>query len=218
MIEIHDLQQQTPEWFAIKKLYPFSSSNAQAIASQGAGLDTLVWEILAREMSSGEREEFTNKHLERGNELEPLARASYELSTGKKVVEVGFVTNDRYKLAGASTDGLVDNDGVAEIKCFEDKKHLKAIFEVKNTGTFTIESGYDWQAQMEMMITERKYCDFILFNPNFEDQLLIKTLQPDIEKYQKLMTGIIMGTKLYNDRKAIYYLAYYDLYDVHVHL
>jgi len=74
---------------------------------------------------------------------------------------------------------------------------------VKNTGTFTVESVYNWQSQMEMMITERSYCDFTLFNPNFEEHLLIKTLRPDIEQYQKLMTGIIMGTKLYNDRKAI---------------
>jgi hypothetical protein len=201
---IHDIKQLSDEWFAIKALNPFSSSQATAIGSQGKGLETLVWESIAGKYSLGKVETFSTKHTERGNELEPLARQTYELITGNKTKEVGFITNDKYKLAGASTDSLVGKDGVLEIKCFEDKKHFKYILEEKKTGTFTIESGYEWQCQMELLITEREWVDFAIYNPNYPEELLIKRVFPDPIKQQKLITGIAIGVKLYKELEEEY--------------
>lgn len=202
MITIHELEQKSPEWFTIKAQNPFSSSNATAIGNQGAGLETLVWEALVNEFSIADKKQFTNEHLERGNELEPLARTVYELQTGVTIREVGFITNEKYEKAGASTDGLVDDDGCVEIKCFEDKKHLKLIHELKKTGDFTIESGYMWQMQHELLITEREWCDYILYNPNFEMDILIKRVYPDAVMQSKLIEGIKKGNILYQELKS----------------
>jgi exodeoxyribonuclease (lambda-induced) len=201
MITIHDVEQKSDLWFALKAQNPFSSSHATAIGNQGAGLETLVWEALVNEFSIADKKQFTNEHLERGNELEPLARSIYELQKGVNVTEVGFITNDKYEKAGASTDGLVDDDGCVEIKCFEDKKHLKLIHELKKTGDFTIESGYLWQMQHELLITEREWCDYIAFNPNFEMDILIKRVYPDAVMQQKLITGIAQGNIIYKKLK-----------------
>jgi hypothetical protein len=43
---------------------------------------------MAEHYSSAEKEKYTNTHIERGNELEHIARDMYELETGSKVEEV----------------------------------------------------------------------------------------------------------------------------------
>ena len=40
-----------------------------------------------------------------------------------------------------------------EIKCPDDKTYFNILMEEK------IDSGYDWQCQMNMLILERKWCD-----------------------------------------------------------
>ena len=69
-MQIINIQQKTPEWFALRNKYPLTASEAQAIGNQGKGLETLVWEKMAERYSSQEKERYTNKDLERG--VEPL--------------------------------------------------------------------------------------------------------------------------------------------------
>lgn len=65
--------------------------------------------------------------MRRGTELEPYAREHFKqhwLADGQTVTEAGFITRDHeatdtapaYRL-GYSPDGLIDDDGVLEIKC-----------------------------------------------------------------------------------------------------
>ena len=78
-MQIISVQQKTPEWFSLRLKYPLTASEAQAIGNQGKGLETLIWEKLAEKYSLADKEKYTNKDLERGVELEPLARDMYEL-------------------------------------------------------------------------------------------------------------------------------------------
>lgn len=192
-MELHSLTQNTPEWFKLRQNHPLTASNAQAIGNQGKGLETLVWEQLSAKHSSAEVDNYSNKDLERGIELEPQARSLYELETSERVVEVGFVTNEKIsKYCGASPDGFVGEKGLAEIKCFEDKKHFKMMLEEN----FEIESGYLWQMQMQILICERDWCDFVAYNPNFKKSLLIKRVFPDKVMQEKIKTGLAIGEKL----------------------
>jgi hypothetical protein len=201
MIRIHDVIQKSPEWFAVKAENPFSSSNATAIGNQGAGLETLVWDALVNEFSIAEKKQISNEHIGRGNDLEPVAREVYEMQTGNTVYEVGFVTNDKYEKSGASTDGIIWDDGCIEIKCFDDKKYLKLLHEYKNTGSFSVESGYMWQMQFELLITERQWCDYVVYNPNYKESILIKRVYPDLVMQQKLITGIAQANIIYKKLK-----------------
>lgn len=191
-MKIHNVLQQTPDWDILRIDFPFTASNAQAIGNQGKGLETLIYKKLSEKYSTAETENYTNADLDRGNELEPLARSMYELETGLIVTQVGFVTNKKYELSGASPDGLVDK-GLIEIKCLNDVKHFSNVIELK------IESKYYWQMQMQMLITNRKWCDYVLFNPNFEKSLLIKRVKPDKDKQEKIIEGIIKGVKMYKE-------------------
>lgn len=199
-IKLHNIEQRTSEWALLRQKHPLTASNAQAIGNQGKGLETLVWGKLAELHSSGIKEEYTNKDMERGIELEEQARSLYELETGNVVEVVGFVTNEKLsKFCGASPDGLVGKDGLVEIKCFEDVKHFKNI-----VNGVEIEPQYVWQIQMQLLITNRDWCDFVVYNPNYEKSLLIKRVTVDQEMQKEIMAGIKTGERLINDIEKKY--------------
>lgn len=99
--------------------------------------------------------------LERGHELEKVARMKYEILTGNMASESGvMLTDDR--LFGYSTDGLVGTDGLIEIKCPVDSVKIMDMLT-----TFDV-SEYMHQMQLGMWISGRKYCDFIQYVPALE--------------------------------------------------
>lgn len=200
MRKIHNVEQGSPEWFDLRKEYPLTASNAQAIGNNGKGLESLCWEKLSEKYSSGTKDSFSTKDTERGTELEPQARELYQLETGNEVQIVGFVTDDKIsKIGGASPDSLVNKDGLLEIKCFADCKHFKAIVEQKKTGKFDIESQYVWQMQMQMMFMGRKWVDFLAYNPNYPQSLLIQRVLPDKEMQAKIKEGLKKGEQIISD-------------------
>lgn len=200
MKQIHNVEQQSPEWFELRQKYILTASSAQAIGNNGKGLESLVWEKLAEKHSAADKEQFSNPHIDRGNELEDQARELYMLETGNKVETVGFITDEEIsKVGGCSPDGLVTVDGLLEIKCFADTKHFKAIVEQKKTGTFEIESQYIWQMQMQLLFTGRAWVDFCAYCPNFPQSLLIKRVLPDPAMQAKIREGLKIGEKLINE-------------------
>jgi predicted phage-related endonuclease len=66
-----------------------------------------------------------NAAMERGTKLEPVARTDFEFTTGHKVREVGFITNqDISPYIGCSPDGLVGENSGVEFKCPLPQTHL----------------------------------------------------------------------------------------------
>jgi len=187
MVRYHNIEQGTPEWFELRK-GKLTASNATAIGANGAGLITYCKEIVL-ELIGVEKEHYTNSDIERGNELESIARSSYEFQTGYEVEQVGFITNDLYKNAGMSPDGLIGLDGGCEIKARNDIKHFSLI--LGETKEIPVN-----QIQMSLLISERKWWDFISFNPNFKNPLFIKRIYPDLKYFKKLKSGIIKGNEL----------------------
>ena len=185
-MKIHTMEQGTDEWFAVRN-GKMTASHAQAIGSCGKGLETYCWQVVAESLSSGEKEFYTNKDMERGNELEAQAISMYELEKGVETEIVGFVEHNEY--VGASPDRLVGEDGMVEVKCPNDINFFKGLVEKK------IDSKYEWQMQMQMFVTGRKWCDFVAYNPNFENSLFIMRVNLDPEKQEKLKQGIALGTE-----------------------
>lgn len=175
-----ELIQGTPEWFDIRK-GKVTASHAQAIGNNGKGLDTYLNEVMAEYFSSAEKEQYSNIHTERGNELEPVARSMYELMNNVVVDQIGFCEYNEF--VGCSPDGLIGTDGMIEIKCPDDRVYFNILMNEK------IDSAYDWQCQMNMLILERKYCDLIFYNPNFEKSMMTFRLVPDEVMFEKLKVG-----------------------------
>jgi len=194
-MKIHTMEQGTDEWFEVRK-GKMTASHAQAIGSCGKGLETYCWQVVAESFSSGEKEYYTNKDMERGNELEAQAISMYELEKGVTTKAIGFV--ELNENVGASPDRTVEEEGLAEVKCPNDINFFKALIEKK------IESKYEWQMQMQMLVTGRKWCDFVAYNPNFENSLFIMRVYLDPVKQEKLKEGISLGTEKIKALQAKY--------------
>lgn len=193
-MKTHNCEQRSDEWFEVKR-FSMGASHAQAIASCGKGLESYILEMMSEAYSTAPKDNYTNAHIERGNELEAQARAIYELETNSKVVQVGFVSIDDY--VGCSPDGLVGDDGLIEIKCPSDKVYFQYLLDCK------IDTGYYWQMQMQMLVCERKWVDYVVYNPNFEKSIVIKRVFPDTESFEKLKKGFAEGTKRIIEIKKI---------------
>lgn len=183
------MEQGTPEWFKVREL-KLTASNAQAIGTNGKGLETLVTELMAEYLSSAPRENYTNKDMERGKELETVARSMYELQEGVVTQQVGFVEESEH--VGASPDGFVNEDGMMEIKCPNDVGHYR----IMRDGEKEIDTKYIWQSQMALLVTGRKWCDIVIYNPNFEKSMLIFRQTPDKVKHAALEAGIKAGVEM----------------------
>ena len=177
----NDIQQGTPEWFDIR-IGKFTASDAQAIANNGKGLDTLVYEKAAEILTHKVKEAYTNDDMERGKELEEQARNAYELETGTVVTRVGFV--EKSERVGCSPDGMIGEDGLQEIKCFNDAKFVRYMVQRD------IDSEHEWQMQMQMLVTERKYVEYVVFNPNFPKPVIITKIERDETKIERLRIGL----------------------------
>lgn len=185
-MKVYNFIQQSPEWYECRK-GKITASHAQAIANCGKGLDTYINELMAEYFSKGVKEQFTSKHTERGNELEAEARVVYEMTSGNTVEEVGFIEYNEF--VGASPDGLIGDDGGLEIKCPDDNGY----FEILLNGESEIDTKYLWQIQMCLLITERKWWDFVAYNPNFDTSIIIHRIFPDKEKQDKLLKGFLIA-------------------------
>lgn len=180
-----DIVQQTPEWFELKK-GKMSASHATAIGNCGKGLETYTRQIV-RDMIV-EKQYFSNKDMERGNELEPIARITYEFETGQSVQQIGFITYNDF--VGCSPDGLVSDDGGLELKARNDEIHFGLLL------GDSVDSSTIWQMNMNMLITRRKWWDFGSYNPNFKHSLFIKRFLPDEVKFAALLKGFELGEQM----------------------
>lgn len=187
-MEIINVTQGTQDWLNARIGY-LGASEAQAIATAGKGLETLVFEKVAERLTGKCKESYTNPDIERGHELEDMARSNYEIETGNKVTQVGFCKLDNF--SGCSPDGLVGDDGLVEIKCKNDANYVKYLYEGK------VDSEYDWQMQMQMYVTDRKWCDYVVFNQNF-NKFKITRVERDEAKIEKIKAGLAKAAEMMN--------------------
>ena len=105
------------------------------------------------------------------------------LNTFNIVDEVAFFDCEDY---GYSPDGLVGKHGLVEFKCPGATTHTKYLFEDR------LPVEYKAQCQGGLMVTGRRYIDFVSYHPNFQDdkKLFIKKVTRDEEFIKKLKEGI----------------------------
>ena len=131
--------------------------------------------------------------LERGHEMEAAARMLYEARTRSFVTEAGIcVTDDG--LFGYSTDGLVNDDGLIEVKAPIDSSKILAMWQTGDT------AEYDCQMQGGLWISGRKWCDFLMYVPDlavvgkdlyvkriYRDEAFIDAMVEKLAEFDKLV-------------------------------
>lgn len=168
-----------PQWFKLKCGTVSSSRAADATATlkrggEAAARRNLRYEILQEVLTGKNAEHYVSRYMEEGTENEPRARTEYELHTGLTVDRIGFILHDDIPRVGCSPDGLIDEEGMLEIKCPKTTTHLQYIDEG------IIPEEYLPQMRMQLACCpERKWNDFVSFDPRLprEYRLFIRRME-----------------------------------------
>lgn len=178
--------QGSEEWFKARCGNVGASSVYKVMAKgQGKTRQQYMMDLLIERLG-GQNPGFTNAAMERGTELEPVARSRYEVEADVMVSECGFIMHPTVARFGASPDALVLDDGLLEIKCPNTATHIDFIRSGKPSGQ------YIWQMQAQMACTERQWCDFVSYDDRLPDALQYATvrIQRDDKKIAEMLDGV----------------------------
>lgn len=194
-----DIEQQTPEWYAAK-LGMFSGASFHVFLGDSKGKEEKLWELVAeRRYQDSDAEEFLGFYTERGKTLEHEARRVYQVVNEVEVQQVGLVEDMEYfpNWVVCSPDGLVGDDGIIEIKCLVAKNMLQYT-EGKYADDYYVSPQYKTQVQFNLMVTQRKWCDFIYYHPRIG--IRIKRIERDEEYIQKIKDALTACIKYIEER------------------
>ena len=190
-----DVEQNTEEWFDLRLKKITSSNLGKIMANYGKAFGSPAKEYaerIALEYITGKRDEtssYSNKFMERGHELEPVAIMEYQEQEMQIVKNGGFYFNDTENetiLVGDSNDGNVGENGCIEVKSVIPKTHWKRL---KKGG---IDSAYQWQIQGHLFIGGKDWCDFISYCPEMpkNKQLYVCRVLPDKSMIEKMIIRV----------------------------
>lgn len=189
---ILNIEQGSPEWFQQRIGCCTGSRVGDAIgklksgkysASRGAYAMELVCERLTNLTPS----HFVTEAMQWGIEQEPVARAAYEIAAEVEVEDGCYAMHDEIKWFGASSDGLVGQDGCIEIKCPTSLTHLQWVIDG------CVPDEHLGQMKAAMSCYGRKWCDFISFDPRMpkELRLFIRRLERDEAMIQEMESEVV---------------------------
>ena len=186
-MRVHNHEQGSEDWLESRLGRPTASNFSKLITPTGkpsSSSDAYINELIAQKITGEIPEFYKSAAMDRGNELEPAAKALYEFTRDVEVVEVGLCLHDTLE-CGASPDGLVNDDGGLEIKCPLPHTHIGYLKDGK------VPTKYIPQIQGCLWITERDWWDFMSYHPSMED-LIVRVYRD--EAYIKKMADVVSRT------------------------
>lgn len=162
--------QGSSEWLE-SRMGKVTASRVKDVMAQGRGgapsasRRNYMMQLLCERLTGTREEGFTSAAMQRGTDLEPVARSAYEIDKGVMVTEVGLVAHPAIIGFAASPDGLVGADGLVEIKNPNTAQHIAVMQSGKH------DSQYEWQMLAQMSCTNRDWVDFVSFDDRLPDQL-----------------------------------------------
>lgn len=186
VIQIHNVEQGTPEWHALRAGLPTASmfsaimdrkKNGEPTAARQKYLYTLAGQRITGKIV----ETYSGGNLERGKIMEDEARKFYVFQSDETVEQVGFVTNSIWR-AGASPDSNVGTNGLLEIKSKEPHILLECL------EADEVPEEHVAQCQGQLAVACRNWLDFTAYWPGMPK--FIKRLQRDEAYIAKLKVEV----------------------------
>lgn len=184
------MEQRSEEWFAARLGNVTASRVADVMARTKSGpaaaRTNYMMELLCQRLTGRQEESYTSAAMQRGTDLEPVARSAYEVMTGEVVAESGFVVHPEIDGFGASPDGEVGDKGLIEIKCPNTAQHIQFLRTGKPDGR------YLWQMHAQMACTGREWCDFVSYDDRLPESLAFAhiRIQQDMAKTREMIAGV----------------------------
>ena len=193
---ITEVQQGSPEWLALRLGIVTCSElecllvNGKGEAGFGAGAITYMHTLIGERITGEAADPFTgNRHTERGQELEAVARKLYEEREEVETSQVAIILNHG---AGYSPDSLVGPKGLTEIKTKLPKFQVEVILSGE------IPKEHVAQCQGGLWVSEREWIDFVCYWPGMP--LFIKRAYRDEAMIRKLTERVKTFYEILDDR------------------
>lgn len=176
---IEDLEQGTPEWLQMRMGIVTGSRVADVMAKlsrkegEAQCRKNYKAELVSEILTGRASDHYVSPAMQWGIDNEIFARNAYEVEVAE-VERVGFALHPTITRFGSSPDGLVGTDGLVEFKCPNTATHLDYIIAGE------VPSEYHWQMLAEMACAERKWCDFVSYDPR-----LPKKLQVFVRRFER---------------------------------
>ena len=175
--KFHDIEQNSDEWFDLRKEKITSSNFDKIYANYGKpfgnpAIQYAQKKALERVTKEVEPQGYKSAAMQRGTDLEPLARMVYQEETFNEVLNGGFM---EFGNLGDSNDGNVGKVGCVEFKCVIPNTHWSRLLK----GGY--DTSYKMQIQGHLYIGDKEWCDFVQYCPEFPShkQLYIKRVYKD---------------------------------------
>ena len=193
-MKIIDCVQGSEEWFTARLGKVTGTGFAKVLAKgHGKTRKSYMIQLAAERLTGLAQESYSNAAMEWGTEHEADARITYEIVNDVSVLLAGFV--ELSDEIGTSPDGLVDDEGLLEIKCPNSTTHIETIMSNK------VPSQYIPQIQGGMWVAERQWCDFVSFDPRVaavpclclrvaRDQKYIDNLEKEVNVFVAELKGL----------------------------
>lgn len=161
----HDVEQNNDEWYLLRAGKVTASALSKVMANYGKAfgepakkyaVDIVVQQLTGGSSGGG----YTNDHMDRGHEEEPLAIMAYEERYFCEVTNGGFYDEGD---TGTSPDGLVGFDGMVEVKSAIPSIHYSRIVRQ------SFDPTYKWQLAGHLKFSGREWVDFISYCSSFPD-------------------------------------------------
>jgi predicted phage-related endonuclease len=165
-----------------------------------------LYELLAQRITGHVEPHYISDDMLRGMADEADAVQTYAKHYGE-VEHVGFITNDRWGFTlGYSPDGMVGYDGLVECKSRRQKYQAQTIVQhVAIGGGLTIPDQYVLQCQTGLLVSERKWMDFISYCAGMP--MAVIRVHPD----DKIHAAIIEAAAAFEERLADALQSYRDV-------
>lgn len=155
-----------------------------------------VMELVAQRISGFVEPHYVSEDMLRGKEDEIIAREIYAEKFAP-VREVGFMTRDDWGFVlGYSPDGLVDGDGLIEIKSRRQKFHVETV------ASGEVPEEYRLQIQTGLLVSGAAWCDFISICGGLN--LAVIRVEPDPEMQAAIIKAAANCERQIAEKMAAY--------------
>jgi putative phage-type endonuclease len=192
---IRDIAQGSPEWMALR-VGKIGGSRISDLLTEGRnGAESLTKrkyknELIRERLTGRKLDTYKTPAMQRGIDLEPMARAWYEVKYNTFVDQVAIVLHPFIDGGQCSPDGVVEaTNSLIEIKIPNPENHLDNIL----TGGKQLEQYYD-QVQWQLAcMPEKEFCDLVSYDPEMPDHLqgFVKRIYRDDEYIQTMQNAVI---------------------------
>jgi putative phage-type endonuclease len=172
MSTIVRMVQGSPEWHEHRRKYRNASETPVILGLSPWKTPYQLWQL-----KLGLIEQEVTPAMQRGTELEPMARAAYEKRTGRTMQPL-VVVDGEYS---ASLDGMtLGGERIVEIKC-PVKGRNSTLWNTVAAGGLPVH--YQWQVEHQLMVTKAAIADVFVFDGT--DGILLE-VAPDASTWPRI--------------------------------